>query len=47
MILSATGWSQNRTGDSLVSVLQKTKNDIDIAQLLNTIADEYKSSAPN
>lgn len=46
LILSVTGWSQNPTVDSLVSVLQKTKNDIDKAQLLNAIADEYKSSDP-
>ena len=43
---TAMVWSQNQTLDSLVLVLQKTKNDIDKAQLLNTIADEYKSSNP-
>ena len=38
--------AQNKTIDSLKVVLQKTKNDIDKAQLLNAIADEYKSSDP-
>jgi tetratricopeptide (TPR) repeat protein len=46
LILSAACWAQNLTADSLVSVLQKTKNDIDKAKLLNAIADEYKSSDP-
>jgi len=41
-----TIWSQNQTVDSLVSVLQKTKNDIEKVQLLNTIANDYKSSNP-
>jgi tetratricopeptide (TPR) repeat protein len=39
-------WSQNQRVDSLVSILKNTKNDIDKAQLLNSIADEYKSSNP-
>ena len=43
---SVLGWAQNQKIDSLVSVLQKTKNDIDKVKLLNTIADEYKSSDP-
>ncbi len=47
MIFSAVSWSQNQKADSLVSVLQKTKNDIDKVRLLNAIADEYKSSNPN
>ena len=38
--------SQNKIVDSLTLVLQKTKNDIDKAQLLNAIADEYKLSNP-
>ncbi|MES2411800.1 MAG: tetratricopeptide repeat protein [Bacteroidota bacterium] len=46
LISSVISWSQNHTADSLVSVLQKAKNDIDRAQLLNAIADEYKSSDP-
>jgi tetratricopeptide (TPR) repeat protein len=46
LIFSVACWSQNQTADSLVSVLQKTKNDIDKANLLNAIADEYKSSDP-
>ncbi|HEX8269481.1 MAG TPA: tetratricopeptide repeat protein [Flavobacterium sp.] len=32
--------------DSLVSILPKAKNDIDKANLLNAIADEFKSSDP-
>ena len=43
---SAVCWSQNKTADSLVSVLQKTKNDIDRAKILNLIADVYKSTDP-
>jgi len=39
-------FSQNQTADSLVVVLNKTANDIDRAQLLNTIADAYKVSDP-
>ena len=46
LIFSVISWSQNHTADSLVSVLQKTKNDIDKVKLLNAIADEYKSSDP-
>lgn len=46
LIFSVASWSQNQKADSLVLVLQKTKNDIDKAQLLNAIADEYKSSDP-
>ncbi|WP_445454259.1 tetratricopeptide repeat-containing sensor histidine kinase [Flavobacterium sp. 25HG05S-40] len=46
LISSVTSWCQNQTADSLVSVLQKTKNDIDKAKLLNRIADEYKSTDP-
>ncbi|MGV3697476.1 tetratricopeptide repeat-containing sensor histidine kinase [Flavobacterium sp.] len=45
-LCSALVWSQNQTADSLVSVLQKSRNDIDKAKLLNAIADEYKSSDP-
>jgi tetratricopeptide (TPR) repeat protein len=39
-------WAQNKKADSLVSVLPKAKNDIDKVQLLNAIADEYKSTNP-
>ena len=46
LIFSVLGWSQNQKTDSLVAVLQNTKNDIDKAQLLNAIADEYKSGDP-
>jgi tetratricopeptide (TPR) repeat protein len=44
LAFSAVSWAQKI--DSLVSVLQKTKNDIDKAQLLNAIADEYKANDP-
>ncbi|MGC4041357.1 MAG: tetratricopeptide repeat protein [Flavobacterium sp.] len=44
--LSAVCWAQNQKTDSLVAVLQKAKNDIDKAKLLNAIADEYKSGNP-
>lgn len=40
------GWSQNQKTDSLVSALSKTRNDIDKAELLNAIADQYKTSDP-
>lgn len=46
LLFSAISWSQNPTADSLVSVLKKTKNDIEKAKLLNAIADEYKSTDP-
>ena len=46
LIFSVVISAQNKTVDSLTSVLQKAKNDIDKAQLLNAIADEYKSSDP-
>ena len=39
-------FSQNNAIDSLVVVLQKTKNDINKAQLLNEIANQYKTSDP-
>lgn len=38
--------AQNSKADSLITVLSKTKNDIDKAQLLNAIADAYKNSDP-
>lgn len=38
--------AQNTKADSLITVLGKTKNDIDKAQLLNAIADQYKTSDP-
>ena len=40
------GVSQNQKADSLVVVLQKTRNEIDKAQLLNNIADQYKADNP-
>lgn len=46
LFLSAFGWSQNRKADNLLLVLQKTRNDIDRAQVLNDIADQYKTSNP-
>jgi tetratricopeptide (TPR) repeat protein len=39
-------WSQNKAIDSLKLVLSKAKNDIDKAQLLNALADEYKTTNP-
>lgn len=38
--------AQNTKTDSLLTVLSKTKNDIDKAQLLNAIANQYKTSDP-
>ncbi|WP_284651776.1 tetratricopeptide repeat-containing sensor histidine kinase [Flavobacterium terrisoli] len=46
LLFSVVCWSQNQKTDSLISVLQKTRNDIDKAALLNTIADQYKTSDP-
>lgn len=46
LAFSIMSWSQNPTADSLVSLLPKTKNDIDKAKLFNSISDEYKSSNP-
>ena len=43
---AVSGVSQNQRADSLIVVLQKTRNDIDKAKLLNAIAEEYKSSDP-
>ena len=39
-------FSQNQKTDSLITVLNNTKNDIGKAQLYNTIADEFKTSDP-
>ncbi len=46
LFFSVLGWSQNQKIDSLVSALQKSRNDIDKAELLNAIADQYKTSDP-
>ncbi|RKS01828.1 tetratricopeptide repeat protein [Flavobacterium sp. 102] len=46
LLFSMVSWSQNQKIDSLVSLLNKTRNDIDKAQLLNAIADQYKTSDP-
>ncbi len=46
LLFVAASWAQNQKADSLVMVLQKARNDIDKAKLLNAIADEYKSSDP-
>ncbi|MGL2966907.1 tetratricopeptide repeat-containing sensor histidine kinase [Flavobacterium sp. XGLA_31] len=46
LIFSVVSAAQNKKADSLVAVLGKTRNDIDRAQLFNTIADEYKASDP-
>ncbi|WP_333876582.1 tetratricopeptide repeat-containing sensor histidine kinase [Flavobacterium sp.] len=45
-LFAVGAWSQNPKADSLISVLKKTRNDIDKVQLLNAIADEYKTSHP-
>lgn len=44
--ISVVGQAQHVKVDSLVSVLQKAKNDIDRAQTLNAIAEEYKADDP-
>lgn len=46
LLLSLPVLSQNKTADSLVDVLQKSKNDIEKTVLLNAIATEYMSSDP-
>lgn len=43
---SSNSFSQNNRIDSLTLVLNQVKNDIDKAQTLNAIADEYKTSNP-
>jgi tetratricopeptide (TPR) repeat protein len=43
---SSNSFSQNKRIDSLTLVLNQVKNDIDKAQTLNAIADEYKTSDP-
>ena len=40
-------FSQNKTADSLKNVLSKSKSDIEKVQLLNEMADYYKSSNPD
>ena len=46
-IISFTaGFAQNKAIDSLLVVLQISKNDIDRTQTLNAIADAYKTSDP-
>ena len=47
LLVSFPVLSQNKSADSLVNLLQKTKNDIDKTVLLNAIAVEYMSSDPN
>lgn len=44
LLISINVLSQNKTADSLVSLLQNTKIDIDRVVLLNKIADEYKTT---
>ena len=43
---SSNSFSQNKRIDSLTLVLNRVKNDIDKAQTLNAISDEYKTSNP-
>ena len=40
-------FSQNKTADSLKNILSKSKSDIEKVQLLNEMADYYKSSNPD
>jgi tetratricopeptide (TPR) repeat protein len=47
LVVSFTfGYAQNKAVDSLLVVLQNSKNDIDKTQVLNSIADAYKTSDP-
>ncbi len=46
LLFSVFAYSQSKSIDSLFVVLKKAKNDIDKAQTLNLIADEYKTSDP-
>lgn len=46
LLFGMSVFCQNRTADSLVFALNKTNNDIDRVQLLNSIADAYKGSDP-
>lgn len=46
LLVSFPVLSQNKSADSLVSLLQKSKNDLDKTVLLNAIATEYMSSDP-
>ncbi len=46
LITSVKAISQNTVADSLIQVFQKTKNDIDKAQLLNSIATAYGADNP-
>lgn len=46
LLVSLPVLSQYKSTDSLVNVLQKTKNDIDKTVLLNAIATEYMASDP-
>lgn len=45
-LLSFSALSQNKTADSLASLIQKSKNDIDKTVLLNALATEYMSNNP-
>ena len=46
LLISFSASSQNGAVDSLKLVLKNSKNDIDKAQILNAISDEYKTSDP-
>lgn len=46
LLFSWIAFSQNKVTDSLIVALQKTKNDIDRTQILNAIANEYKTFDP-
>ena len=46
VLLSFLGFAQQKSADSLMQVLGKTKNDIDKTNLLNAISDSYKVVDP-
>lgn len=46
LLFYVASFSQNKTADSLVKVLNTSKNDIDRTVLLNAIATEYMSTDP-
>lgn len=46
LLLSFLGFAQQKSADSLMQVLGKTKNDIDKTNLLNAISDSYKVVDP-
>src|SRR6187402_1386674 len=45
-LFSPFGFSKNKIANSLIMVLNNTKNDIDKVNLLNDIANNYKTTDP-